>query len=317
MSVLYLSEAEVHRLVDLPAAIDAVGEAFRQLGSGKAMNVPRVRAKGTGIVLHTMSAAADYLGLAGVKSYTTTRAGAKFVLMLYDQAAGDLVAVIEAGRLGQLRTGATTAVAAQWLAAPEIGELGLFGTGYQAQTQLAALIHVRPIKRAFVYSRDETRRQRFAQRMSEQLNIEVVPVDRPQEAAEDLPLVVTATSSAQPVFDGAWLAEGSLVCAVGSNWLSRAEIDATTVRRADNVVCDSIDACRHEAGDFVDAIEKGIFDWPRAIELADLVCGRAPLRRQGGTSLFKSVGMAIEDVALGAKIVAQARLQGIGARLAI
>ena len=151
---------------------------------------------------------------------------------------------------------------------------------------------VRPIKRAFVYGRNEQRRESFASQMSEQLHLEVVPVDRPQEAVEDLPIVVTATGSREPVFDGAWLAEGALVCAVGSNWLYKAEIDATVVRRADNIVCDSVEACRNEAGDFVASLEKGIFDWSRAVNLCDVVSGRGRMHRRDRITLFKSVGMA-------------------------
>ena len=315
MSVLFISEAEVDRLLDIRQAIDAVQEVFGQLATGRAMNVPRFRAKAEGIVLHTMSAASDDLGLVGVKCYTTTRQGARFHLHLYEQASGRLLAIVEAGRLGQLRTGAATGVAVSFLAPPEVAELGLFGTGLQAQTQLAAVAAVRPIKRAFVYSRSEESREAFAEQYSAALGLEIVPVDRPQEAVEDLPLVITATSSAVPVFDGAWLSEGTLVCAVGSNWLTRAEIDATVVRRADNIVCDSIEACRREAGDFVDALEKGIFHWPRAVELADVVAGRAALRKRESISLFKSVGMAIEDLALGARLLAHARRQGVGTPL--
>jgi ornithine cyclodeaminase/alanine dehydrogenase-like protein (mu-crystallin family) len=307
MDTLFLTEADVDRLLDMRQAIDVVEEAFRRLASGEAMNVPRVRAKAPSVVLHTMSAAAPYLGLVGWKAYTTTQTSARFHLGLYDQKSGEMVALIEAGRLGQLRTGATTAVAAQWLAAPEAAEMGLFGTGHQAQTQLAALAAVRPIKRAFVYSRREENREVFAEHMSTELQIEVVPVDRPQEAVEDLPIVVTATNSREPVFDGNWVAEGALVCAIGSNWLTRAEIDATVIRRADVIVCDSVEACQHEAGDFVDAIEKGIFHWSRAVDLADLVAGRAAGYRHGSVSLFKSVGLAIEDVSLGGRLLELAR----------
>jgi alanine dehydrogenase len=318
MSVLYLSEADVHGLLDIRMAIDAVEEAFRHLADGTATNVPRTRARTRGIVLHTMSAAAAYLGLVGWKSYTTTRQGANFMVGLYDAESGQMTALIEANRLGQLRTAAATGVAAQWLAALEAGELGLFGTGFQAETQLAALASVRPLKRAFVYSRSEERREDFAERMSAQLKIEVMPVDRPQEAVEDLPIIITATNSAEPVFDGNWLAEGALVCAVGSNWSNRAEIDATVIRQADNIICDSIAACRGEAGDFTDAIEKGIFDWRRAVELADVVAGRAVGRsRAESVVLFKSVGLAIEDVALGGKLLELARAKGIGREVPI
>ncbi|HWA98121.1 MAG TPA: ornithine cyclodeaminase family protein [Pirellulales bacterium] len=318
MSVLYLTEAEVARLLDLRSVIDAVHESFRQLAAGAATNVPRTRAIGKGVVLHTMSGAADYLGLVGWKCYTTTRQGAKFLAGLYDSSSGELVALIEANRLGQLRTGATTAVAVEWLAAPTAAEVGLVGAGYQAQTQLAAVAAARPIRRAFVYSRSEEKRDAFAEQMSNELKIEVVPVDRPREAVEDLPIVVTATTSKTPVLDGADLAEGTLVCAMGSNWLSRAELDAATLRRADNVVCDSIAACQHEAGDFVDALEKGIFRWDRAVELADVVAGRAVGRsRSESVVVFKSVGMGIEDVATGALLVQRAKAQGLGTMLPI
>ena len=316
MSALYLSEADVAALVDMPQSIACVEEAFRQLATENADNVPRVRARAPGIVLHGMIAAAGYLGYVGWKCYTTTRSAARFHVGLYDQLTGEIVALIEADQLGRLRTGAATGVALRLMAPAETGEVGLFGVGRQAETQLAAAATVLPLRRAFVYSRSEERRAAFAQRMRESLAIDIVPVDRPQEAAEDLPIVITATTSAVPVFGGSWLAEGAVVCAVGSNALTRAEIDATTVRRAEIVVCDSVPACQAEAGDFVDAREKGVFDWRKAVDLADVLTGRAVGRsRTGGIAIFKSVGLAIEDVAIAALIVARAKESGRGVTL--
>lgn len=316
MAAIYLTEQDVDGLLDIRLALNAVEDCFARLAAGEAVNVPRQRAQSPGIVLHTMSAAADYLKLVGWKCYTTTRHGAHFHVALYDAQDGALVALIEANRLGQLRTGAATGVAAEWMALPEAHEVGLFGSGFQAETQLAAVAQVRPLRRAFVYSRKQERRQAFAEKMASALNLEVVPVDRPQEAAEDLPIVITATNSTAPVFDGHDLVEGALVCAVGSNWPHKAEIDATTIRRADNIVCDSIAACRHEAGDFSDALEKGIFNWSRAVELADVVTGRAVGRsRPESIALFKSVGLAIEDVALAARLLELARAKGAGREL--
>ena len=316
MSAIFLSESDVHELLDMRSAIDAVEEAFRRLAAGEASNVPRVRATAPGIVLHTLSAAAPYLQLVGWKSYTTTKKGAKFLVGLHDAASGELLALIEADRLGQLRTGATTAVAAEWLASPDAGELGLFGVGKQAESQLEALACARPIKRAFVYSRREEQREGFADRMSDRLEIEVIAVDRPHEAAEDLPIVVTATNSAEPVLCGEWLAEGCLLCATGSNWRGRAELDVAAIRRADNIVCDSVEACRHEAGDFTAALEKGIFDWSRAVNLCEVVAGKSVGRNtRDSVVLFKSVGMAIEDVAVGSVLLARARKNGVGVPL--
>jgi alanine dehydrogenase len=318
LMALFLTEADVSRLVDMRVAVEVIEEAFRRMAASEVTNVPRARSQASGFVLHSMSAGAAYLGLAGWKNYTTTRAGARFHVGLYEQSSGRLVAIIEADRLGQLRTGAATGVAVQYMAPPEMTELGLFGTGHQAETQLAAVAAVRSLKQAFVYSRDESKREAFADRMSTVLNLDVTPVDRPQEAVEDLPLVVTATGAREPVFDGNWLSEGTLVCAVGSNWLNKAEIDSTTVRRADIIVCDSVEACRGEAGDFVDALEKGIFDWARAINLADVVAGRATGRsRTKGVTIFKSVGLAMEDIALGGRVLQLAREQGVGVELPI
>jgi alanine dehydrogenase len=318
MSVLYLTEEDVRSLLTPRLALEAVEESFRQLADHRAMNVPRRRAKAAGITLHTLSAAADYLQMVGCKVYTTTRTAAQFRVLLFDGASGELVAMVEADLLGQLRTAATTAVAIQWMADMGASELGLFGTGLQARSQLVAACEARTIHRAFVYSRKESRREAFADEMSAELNIEVVPVDRPQEAAEDLPIVITATTSAEPVFDGRDLSEGALVCAVGSNWLSKAEIDTHTIRRADNIVCDSIEACRLESGDFVAALEAGVFDWGRAVELADVVAGTAVGRsRRESVCLFDSVGLALEDVALATKAVDLARARGVGRTLPI
>jgi alanine dehydrogenase len=313
MSILYLTEEDVGQLLDMRTTIEVVEEMFRQWADGKAMNVPRVRAKAPGVVLHSMCAAAEYLGLVGWKNYTTTKIGAQFLVGLCDAESGELEALIEADRLGQMRTAAATAVAVEWMADMEATEMGLFGTGKQARTQLEAVCIARPIKHCYVYSRSEERRQQFAAEMSESLGVEISPVDRPQEAVQDLPIVVTATTSAVPVFDGNDLSEGACVCAVGSNWLRKAEIDACTVRRADNIVCDSVEACQHEAGDFQEALEKGAFDWSRAVNLAEVVAGRAVARsNRQSVTLFKSVGLAIEDVAVGGRLIAEARAKQYG-----
>lgn len=316
MAALYLSEADVRQVLDMRSAVDAVEEVFRRLADGQAANVPRQRAIAEGIVLHSLSAAAPYLNLVGWKCYTTTRSAARFLLGLYDSASGEPVALVEADWLGQVRTGATSAVAAEWMADPRATELGLFGAGRQARTQLEALATVRRLRAAYVYSRNADRREAFCDEMSQRLGFDVRPVDRPQEAVEDLPIVVTATAAREPVFDGHDLAEGAWVCAVGSNWPTRAELDYVTVRRADNIVCDSTAACQQEAGDFADALARGDFSWATAVDLADVAAGRAVARSTARSiTLFKSVGLAIEDLAVGAVVLRRAREHGLGSRL--
>lgn len=295
----------------MPAAIEAVEEAFRRLASGDATNTPRRRDQGSGFVLHSMSASASYLGFAGWKHYVTTKSGAKFYVGLQRTSDGSLAALIEADRLGQMRTGAVTAVAVKHLTEPTADEMGLFGSGWQAESQLLAVAAVRPLKRVYVYSRRPESRNNFARRLTEQIGVEVLAVDEPRRAVENLPIVVTATTSKTPVFDGGFLSSQTLVCAMGSNWLQKAEIDVSTVARANTVVCDSIEACQLEAGDFLAAIEQGKFAWSSAMELSAIVADgrRQPSR---GVTIFKSVGMAIEDVAVAAMLLEQAERAGIG-----
>ena len=313
MPALFLTEDDVRELTDMETAIDVVEEAFRQMSDAKAANVPRRRASAPGIVLHSMSASAEALGLVGWKNYTTTAHVAQFHVAVYDIETGAMAALIEANYLGQLRTGAASGVATEYMARPDTKVVGLFGTGPQARTQLKAVCTVRRIKRVEVYGRDETRRRKFAHEMTEYCATEVVPVHAPDEAAAEKDLVITATTSKRPLFDGKVLADGTHLNVIGSNWLSKAEIDVNTVARAEHIVCDSIEACQIEAGDFVESMEDGVTDWRLMHDLADVVAGKQTGRATPeDVTLFKSVGLALEDVALAAKILERAREEGLG-----
>ncbi len=316
MTALYLQESDVRELLDMELAIDVVEQAFQELAAKRATNVPRQRARAPGICLHTMSATAEYLGMVGWKSYTTTKNGMRFLVGLYSQTDGSLLALIEADYLGQLRTGAASGVATSHMARPESKVVGLFGTGQQARTQLKAICTVCKIEVVEVYSRNESRRSEFANEMSEFCNTRVVAVHSPEEAAAEKDIVICASSSRAPLFDGRVLDEGTHINAIGSNFLEKAELDVTTIQRADIIVCDSIAQCRLEAGDFVAALENGATDWQLMHELSDVVTDRTPGRASTEQiTLFKSVGLAIEDLALGAKLFELAQIEGFGERL--
>ncbi|MGE3313744.1 MAG: ornithine cyclodeaminase family protein [Planctomycetaceae bacterium] len=313
MAALFLTEDDVRELVDMEAAVEVIEELFRQWGAGEAANTPRVRTSSPGITLHSMAGAAAYLGVVGWKQYSTTRGSALFHVGLYDSVRGDMLALIEANYLGQLRTGAASGVATEFMARPDAQYVGLFGTGLQARTQLKAVCTVRRIEQVAVYSRDPDRRAKFADEMTEYCATKVVPVRSPEEAAAEKDIVITATTSRTPVFDGRCLSDGTHLNVVGSNYPIKTEIDVATVRRADSIVCDSIEQCRIEAGDFVEAIESGVTDWRLMHELAEVVTGRETGRAHPEqVTLFKSVGLAIEDVALGAHVLRKARDQGLG-----
>lgn len=316
MSALFLTEDHVRELLDIPKAIEVVEELFRELANGRAKNVPRQRVQGGKMFLHMMSGVCDYLGIGGWKAYSTTRESSRFLVGLYDLATGKLLAIIEADYLGQLRTGATSAVATEFLARPDAKVVGLFGAGAQAATQLKAVCSVRKISRVEVYCRDAARRESFAAQMSEYCATDVVPGHAPDDVASEKDIIITATTSKSPLFDGRAIDEGTHLNVIGSNFLTKAEIDITTIRRADTLVCDSVAQCRMEAGDFIPAIETGVTDWSLMHDLAEVVSGRETGRAlPENITLFKSVGLAIEDVALGAALLKLASQQHLGTPL--
>ncbi len=313
MSAIYLTEDDVLWLLDMDAAIECVEEAFRQWAFGKAENQPRRRSMAGGATLHLLGAAAEYLGYVGYKSYVSTRSGVRFQFQLFDAKEGHPVALIEANLLGQMRTGAASGVATKYMARPNATVVGCFGTGFQARSQLKAVCSVRRIERVDVYGRNAERRRAFAEEMSEFCSVHTVAVHTPEEAAAEKDIVICATTSKAPLFDGHALNEGTHVNAVGSNYLTKAEIDVTTIRRADHIVCDSLDACRLEAGDFVPALEDGSLDWSRVHELSDVVVGRETGRANAeDITLFKSVGLGLEDLAVAVRIFERAREEGLG-----
>lgn len=320
MSVLFLTEDDVRELVDMPTAVRVVEEAFRQWAAGKAMNVPRSRAKAPGIVLHSLSASAEYLGTIGWKNYTTTRSGARFHVALYSIDTGEMITLIEADLLGRYRTGAASGVATKYLAKQNARSVGQFGTGKQAATQLEAVCCVRKIERAEVFSRDEARRTEFAEAMTARLGIDVVPVADPDTVAAGKDVVNTITSSKTHVFDAKVLASGTHLNVAGSNHHSKSEVDIMSIPATPKIVCDSIAQCRLEAGEFAVTLETGGFDdldkvelWHELIELKDVVAGTVAARTNDEQiTLFKSVGLGLEDVALGTEILRRARERNLG-----
>jgi ornithine cyclodeaminase/alanine dehydrogenase-like protein (mu-crystallin family) len=297
----------------METAIECVEESFRQLAFGKAAHQPRRRVSAGGTTLHVLSAGAQYLGYIGFKSYVTSREGARFQFMLINAETNSTVAIIDASLLGQMRTGATTGVATKYMARPDAAIVGCFGTGFQARSQLKAVCSVRRIERIEVYGRDGDRRRKFAEEMAEYCSVPTSAVHSPEEAAAEKDIVICATSAKTPLFDGHVLEEGTHVNAVGSNYLSKAEIDVTTIRRADHIVCDSLEACQLEAGDFVPALEDGSFAWSRVRELSDVVVDRETGRALAeDITLFKSVGLGLEDLAVAVKVFERARSESIG-----
>jgi alanine dehydrogenase len=321
MPILLLTEAEVRDLLTMEMALEAVETGLRQMALHEAENISRSRCQTDQAVLHVMSAAARsqapawerWGGVMGYKTYATSRKGANFHVGLFDGQTGEMTALVQADYLGQMRTGAASGIATKYLARAEASNAGLFGVGKQARTQLLAICKVRTIKHICVFSRNEENRRKFCTDMTPLCQCPVEPASRPEEAAMGKDIVITATTSREPVLLGAWLAQGSHLNIIGSNYLSKTEIDVAVVRRANTIVVDSKDQAHLEAGDFRQARDEGALQWSSVSELGEVIAGRTPGRqRQNDITLFKSVGLAIEDVATATKIVARAMELNVG-----
>jgi alanine dehydrogenase len=315
---LLLDEQQVTDLLTMEMAIAAVEEALKQHGLGTAINNPRTRVRLPTGQLHMMGAALPTRGVIGYKAYTAFRGKARFHVMLYSTETGELLAILQADRLGQLRTGAASGVATKYMARADARGVGIFGTGWQARSQLEAVCAVRQIQAIKAFGRDATRRQTFCAEMSQHLGIPVEPADAPEAAVKGMDVVITATSAREPLFDGNWLEAGAHVNAIGSNALIRREVDDATVRRSTLIVVDSKDQARFECGDLLGPLERGLIHWEQVRELGDVVAGYIPGRRQASdVTLFESHGLAIWDLAAGMAVYDAAKTKTIGREIAL
>ncbi len=313
MPALYLTEADMARVLTMDLALDAVAAAFRKLALDEAVNIPRQRCQTDLAMLHILPAAAKTLGVLGFKAYTTTKAGARFHVTLYDGKTGEMTAMLEANLLGQFRTGAASGVATRKLARPNSSTVGCIGTGKQARTQLLAMCKVLPVKKVLVFGRDAARRAEFATQLAAETGVEVVPVEKAEEAVRGHDIVITATIAREPVLLGEWVSEGQHLNLIGSNFLTKAEADIEVFRKATVVAVDSKEQAKTEAGDFVAALNSGVLNWGDVRDLAPLLLGKYPGRESPtDVTVFKSLGLGIEDIALAARAVELAKKQGIG-----
>jgi ornithine cyclodeaminase/alanine dehydrogenase-like protein (mu-crystallin family) len=314
---LVLREAEVRSLLAMPDAVDVLEETFRAFAQGMATNRPRTRIMLANGVMHVLAAATPELGVMGLKTYTVFREGVRFVVMLFSSQDGQLLAIIEADWLGRIRTGATSGVATKYLARPDASVVGMIGAGTQAHTQLMGVCAVRPqINTVYVYSRRLHECDMFCSQMSRERGIEVRPVASAKLAVEDADIVITATTSPEPVLFGEWLKPGCHINAIGSNWPNRREIDQLTLQRSNLIVTDSKEQALAEAGDLIIPANEGLLDWSNVSDLADVVAGTGPQRETpDDITLYKGIGIALEDIATAYQIYALARQQGIGQEL--
>lgn len=307
---LYLSESDVAELLTPADAVPVLEESFRRLARGGVENVPRRRLALDEGYLAIMAATDAELGYAGLKSYIVVGGKLAFVVCLFSLSSGELAAVMEADALGQRRTGAASGVAAKYLACAGVTSLGVIGCGWQAESQLEAIRAAVPsIERVVAFCRTPEKLAAFCAKAGAE------PAESPQEAAA-LEVVITATTSRDPVLRGEWLQEGALVCAIGANDPRARELDNVVLERADFVCCDSREQSKLESGDLIEPVAGGVLDWLEVHELQDVVAGTVRGRgAETDIAVFKSNGLAAWDLAVGVEVLQRAREHGVGREL--
>lgn len=299
--MLYLTEADVRLLLPIPEAIRMMRLAFEALAQGEAQSQPRRRLiLPSGSALHSMAGA--YGNYFGTKFYSTNpKHGAHFLFVLYDSNTAKPLALFEANYLGQIRTGAASGYATDLMANPEAKVLGIIGSGYQARSQLEAMRTVRPtISEVRVWSRDREKRKAFADELT------ATATETAEEAVRGADIVVTATNAKDAVIEDGWIQPGTHINAMGANVAHHRELPEELVRRANAIAVDSIEQAKLEAGDLLLPNH-----WSNVIELKDVRQSYDPRH----ITIFKSLGVGVEDVAAGGFVYEAAKSRNVGRQL--
>jgi alanine dehydrogenase len=302
---IYLNEQHAAEFVDMPSAVAAVRDAFMAQARGEAVNIARTRLEFGERRLNLMAGGGRAPDRYALKSYGSST----YHILLYSAEHG-LLAIMEANLLGQIRTGAASAIATQAMARPDAGRVGLIGAGRQARTQILALQCVGRVTEVAVYARNRAKQTTFCERLEAELELPVRAAASAEEAVRGADIVVTATNSSTPVVMSEWLSPGAHVNAMGANAASRRELDPQIVLRAAMVVTDDIGQAKAEAAEFIDLARAGRLDWNDLIPLHRIVGTPGFHRDQDAVTLFKSLGVGLEDLAIASLLYDRAAASG-------
>jgi ornithine cyclodeaminase/alanine dehydrogenase-like protein (mu-crystallin family) len=323
--MLAISDKEVRRLLTMPECIDLMAEALRALAHGEAAVPLRSLMwlpdrSGLLGMMPGHHAAAGIMGIKVVSvmpgNHGTEYDAHQGVVLVFETGHGRPLAIVDATSITAIRTAAVSGVATRLLARQDAGDLAILGSGTQAGTHLEAMLAVRPIRRVRLWSRTTQRAEEFAAREAERhgITIEVAPDAR--AAVEGADLICTTTASREPVLEGAWIAEGAHINAVGSSVRTARELDATAVARS-RLFVDRRESVLNESGDFILARDDGAITDDHIVgEIGDILAGRIEARTsRSEITLFESLGLSIEDVASAMFVYERALAAGAGTPL--
>lgn len=327
MPTLILSAQDVRDLLPMSACMDVMRETLRSLSEGSAVQPLRavLRAPDNTGALGVMPGWLPGIGMMGLKDVSVFSGNRAVgleshigVVLLHETQHGQLVAIADASEITAIRTAAVSGVATQLLARPDAGDLALIGSGTQAETHLAAMLVARPIRRVRVWSRSAENARDFATRMQARhsLSIEVIPTVR--DAVDGADIICTTTASKEPILNGIWLTPGTHINAVGSSVSFARELDTAAVVIA-RLFVDRKESTINEAGDYLFPLkERAITEAHIVGEVGDVLRGMLNGRSSDAEiTLFKSLGLAVEDIAATHYVYTRAREVGRGVSVEI
>lgn len=324
---LLLTRDDVMKVLDMTDCMEVVEKAFAELANGTAVLPLRINIKPPDGLSLYMPAYLKELGALACKVVTVYKDNPKKhnlpttigKVLLQDPATGDVICVMDGGYLTAVRTGAVSGVATKYLARKDKNQVaGIFGAGVQAKMQLWAVAVARDLQKAYVYDISAEAMGKFKSEMSGKLNLEVLIAKSPAEILQNCDIICAASSSATPIFDGAKVKEGTHINGIGSHTPNARELDTAIIKRS-KLVADSNEACLNEAGDIMIPIQEGAIDKSHIhAELGEIVTGKKPARANDKEiTLFKSNGLAIQDVATAKLVYDKALAKGIGKQVTI
>jgi len=329
MPLLFLNRTEVEALLPYGECIEVMAEVLAALARGEAVQPLRSvcwlpdRRGGLGVMPGALLAGGgdgEVFGLKVITVFPGNHARGEEshlgVVLLFEADLGRPVAMLEASSVTAIRTAAVSALATRLLAREDAGDLALLGSGVEARTHLAAMREVRPLRRVRVWSRDAGHARHFAEDAAARYALPVEPVLSAEEAVSGADLICTVTSAREPILAGDWLAPGAHVNAVGACTPVTRELDTAAVVRA-SLFVDRRESALNEAGDLLFPLREGAVGEDHIQgELGDLLLGRLPGRRTPEEiTLFKSLGIAVEDLAVARYVLGKARAEGRGVEL--
>jgi ornithine cyclodeaminase/alanine dehydrogenase-like protein (mu-crystallin family) len=291
---LLLTESNILELLEIKEVIKEVERAFVEQSLGKVNNFPRTRTYTESSVFNVMHASLSYIKRAGLKCYISTKKGIKFVILLFDTDTSELLAVMAAEAIGKYRTGAASAVATKYLYGKRGFSFALIGSGGQAITQLLAMHQEFKPEKVKAWSPTKKNLLSFVERAARE-GFEVTPASSIEEACLDADVITTITSSKEPFLSKEHIRDAAHINACGSNYPNRAEVMPECFPMFSTICVDSLEQSKIESGDFILASKKGMLKWEQVKELSQII---ASAKEREGKTLFKSNGIAMEDVAV-------------------